>query len=1116
MERKEYEKSRDNEQLDIKLRATLSQAVEEFNRITKSAKGFDGVITSIITKVDKLGNVKKIATMVQDTASQVNKLQVTMDDAGNKIGQSFTQTMKTGKGLKGTLSSMFNANKLYLYWNLTKRLRTSIASVYNSAVDYIETQNKFNMSMGSAKPQATRFINEMSEAIGIAKVELMEYQSTYKNILSGLGNFTDIQSERISESLVKMALDYSSIFNVGQSNAMNKFQSALVGSIRPIRSDSGYDVSDTTIGAKAKQLGIDRSVNQLNQMEKRMLRIIVLMDQLKRTGAMGDLARTIEQPANQMKVLKAQIQEVGIWIGNVFMGTVGKVLPYINAFTMVIKELIKMLAIFTGYKGDNSSLSDVFETVEDSSSGISGNLGSASKKAKELKKALMGFDVLNVINTPTESKGSGGGSGLGKIDPEILNALGNYDSMMENVRMKATEIRDRIMDWLGYTKVIDPLTGEISWKLKEGYQNIEKIGDALKVIGGTILFAKGVKIITSIVSLFKKLMGTKIVVWAINLGKALKGVATGSVASKSALSFLLAPLGKIVTIAGKVVSVVGGLVLTFKGAKDITEEYNKILEGQATNQWNVAKGMGEMVAGGALIGSVFGGWGVLIGGIVGALAGLVVNIQKSNEVLDEIARNQIFGTLSISTQSWIDQLERLDGLETNTIVEDLKSKIGTLSDEFDVASAKVEGYGIRFGVMGERLKNEDVKNIKEAISDMCISTTSMIDSNTDAQIALWSNTYKTIGTVTKEEQANWLKTIKEYGKNQKKEITTAQNNITKTYNNAIKTRGYLTDEEYEYIQEQLQKIRQLTQKNMSQSNTDMLYLKNQFIQDSSKLDEDSYKNFKEAQETYRKEQLDAISKDYNTQVNYLEEMLNSKELSQEKYNEKIAQLNTQRTLNEEEVNNIIKQANQDVYDSLIEKYDEVKNKNDENSKHIKKVLEELFDDVDIDPNTFITEMREAGRLGNEALLKKVKEKKLDPTDLLGTNQSWANKGLNASNAFWSNWKTGKVSVSTTDDGGAKLRVQPYSMRADGGPVPVGEMFIAREAGPELVGRIGNTTTVMNNQQIVQAVSQGVAQAVAGVMGNRGNGETRILIDGREIASIVEERILRNQNIYGTA
>ena len=52
--------------------------------------------------------------------------------------------------------------------------------------------------------------------------------------------------------------------------------------------------------------------------------------------------------------------------------------------------------------------------------------------------------------------------------------------------------------------------------------------------------------------------------------------------------------------------------------------------------------------------------------------------------------------------------------------------------------------------------------------------------------------------------------------------------------------------------------------------------------------------------------------------------------------------------------------------------------------------------------------------------------------------------------------------------------------AGGGSFSQGQMFIAREAGPELVGTIGGHTAVMNNDQIVASVSAGVAKAIAGI------------------------------------
>lgn len=73
-----------------------------------------------------------------------------------------------------------------------------------------------------------------------------------------------------------------------------------------------------------------------------------------------------------------------------------------------------------------------------------------------------------------------------------------------------------------------------------------------------------------------------------------------------------------------------------------------------------------------------------------------------------------------------------------------------------------------------------------------------------------------------------------------------------------------------------------------------------------------------------------------------------------------------------------------------------------------------------------------------------------------------------------------------------------AMRAGGGTVPTGQMFMARESGPELVGTIGGQTAVVNNDQIVAAVSDGVYRAVSAAMGSRGDTQVKVYLDSREI------------------
>ena len=78
---------------------------------------------------------------------------------------------------------------------------------------------------------------------------------------------------------------------------------------------------------------------------------------------------------------------------------------------------------------------------------------------------------------------------------------------------------------------------------------------------------------------------------------------------------------------------------------------------------------------------------------------------------------------------------------------------------------------------------------------------------------------------------------------------------------------------------------------------------------------------------------------------------------------------------------------------------------------------------------------------------------------------------------------------------------------DGGFVDQGQIFVAREAGPELVGTIGSRTAVVNNDQIVESVSRGVYQAVVAAMGSQQQGsgvtEVRVYLDGKDITRSVE-------------
>ena len=179
-----------------------------------------------------------------------------------------------------------------------------------------------------------------------------------------------------------------------------------------------------------------------------------------------------------MRILNEQWQRLTRAVGNVFLPILAKVLPYLNAILMVLTEIISIIASLFGYKEEDF---DYFTGIADSVLDLEEGLDGASESAKKLKQGLRGFDKLNVITTPSSTSSSAGASG--GISPDILNAydsaFSNYMKQLDNVQMKATKIRDTIMEWLGFTKQIDDETGDVSFKFDH-------------ITGGTVLGALAV------------------------------------------------------------------------------------------------------------------------------------------------------------------------------------------------------------------------------------------------------------------------------------------------------------------------------------------------------------------------------------------------------------------------------------------------------------------------------------------------------------------------------------------------------------------------------------------------------------------------------------------------
>lgn len=408
-----------------------------------------------------------VADKVSDVTEKLNK-------AWNKFGSAVQKGVGKAVGVFKNFFSQLTGVKM------------NFADMLGLSMDYIENLNLWKVSMGECVGEATRFQNTMAEAFGTNMSDAVRYQAVFQQMSDAIG-MTNKQANILSENMTKLGYDISSFYNISVEDAMQKLQAGLAGQTKPLRS-LGMDITQQSLTPILQSLGInDRSVSELSQAEKMVLRYIAVMRQS--TNAQTDMARTIEQPANQLRILKAQVIECGRWFGNVFIGTFGAVIPYINGVVMALKELIKLVANLVGFQNVVADVGEYGGGMEvdtgDDGEALASNMGKAAKSAKKINENLQSIDEIHNLTEDSGSSGGGGGAvggAIGGIDSRLLEGLQGYDNLMGGLKTKANDIRDSIMEWLGFTKEVNKETGEIyfiytgdGWvdvgrKLTEGFQ----------------------------------------------------------------------------------------------------------------------------------------------------------------------------------------------------------------------------------------------------------------------------------------------------------------------------------------------------------------------------------------------------------------------------------------------------------------------------------------------------------------------------------------------------------------------------------------------------------------------------------------------------------------------
>lgn len=426
------------------------------------------VNTNLANMIQGLGNIassgSRTGTVTNNLANGMSRTSSGAWKATKAFHKLHDMIKKTNKSSNGLASSI---GMFYAKFFMVIRAVKSFGKSIKGAQDYIEEFNYFSVAMDKigqdsarqykkagyksaeayAKSFRTRFeklqkqmtgygvdydtgeaTSQLAHNLGLNLTEVMNYNAAISQITNSAGMLGET-SVMASKALSMLSADWSSLSNQDLSAVMDNFQSGVIGQSKALYK-YGIDITSVGLAQTALNHGITTSVKNMSQQSKMQLRVLTMLEQSK--VAYGDLARTINQPANQLRMLQAGFKKLSTTIGNIFMPTVQKTYPYLNAMVMVLQEFAQWIAKLTGAKIEDTSFSvPDYEPAEDGSEAIADNTEKAAKSAKKLSDNLQGFDIINKLDKKNDDDEDDDDKKNANIDlsKEIKKALSGYEKI---------------------------------------------------------------------------------------------------------------------------------------------------------------------------------------------------------------------------------------------------------------------------------------------------------------------------------------------------------------------------------------------------------------------------------------------------------------------------------------------------------------------------------------------------------------------------------------------------------------------------------------------------------------------------------------------------------------
>lgn len=440
--------------LTDKLKAT------DLDSFASSCQKISAALTPLASQLDKVGNAfAKLPPQLSKVVTQANRVTA----ANERQKKSYLSLSNQMSGF------MRNMAKLVSLKAIAEYLGNAVAK-FN---DFYEATDLFHNAMGNLSSEADTLISKMQGLLGVDPTKAMTYMATIQSLGTSFGLASD-KAYVLSKNLTQLAYDEGSYWNKDVAVTFTAMSSAISGEIEPIRR-LGIDLSQARLQQELLSLGFNKQVSSLSQADKAVLRYIAIMKQT--ANVQGNLAQTIQSPANQIKILKAQLDMLAKSVGSLLYPALKSILPPLIAAVQLIREFVEWVAKLMGVKVVFTDFTKSADSVGGIGDAMDETTDSTKKAAKALKDYTMGFDELNIIDPTQGSSGSGSGASAGNILGDV--DLSGYDMFKNYVGTSIDEMKQKIKSML---PLIESIAAAFAlWELGKF---IKQIGEVIKGMNG--------------------------------------------------------------------------------------------------------------------------------------------------------------------------------------------------------------------------------------------------------------------------------------------------------------------------------------------------------------------------------------------------------------------------------------------------------------------------------------------------------------------------------------------------------------------------------------------------------------------------------------------------------